>query len=291
MVGIGAVSCLALLTPISPSFLSSKSPETELPTVDVDNYQAVVRFNGQFPLPAWQDAHIDYTLTPSKEIFYLRVPRYSTHPMYGLIVYIDPSDQITQPPMGWDTVLDKRQLIFIAPQNAGNLTERSRRFGLAVMAAMKVMQHYPIDPHRVYVGGMSGGARTAGKLGFYQSDVFRGTLQSGGADFYHAIPPNLALSFIDSNGNPYGVFDATTAEVKRAHTVRFTFMTGSNDFRRGNVLDIYYGGYAKEGFQAKLFDTTGKDHSPADPETFAEALDFIEDAHAPSSGLTIPAVP
>jgi hypothetical protein len=46
----------------------------------------------------------------------------------------------------------------------------------------------------------------------------------------------------------------------RARQVRFVLITGSNDFRRGNILDIYHGGFSREQFQAKLFDVPGMGH-------------------------------
>jgi hypothetical protein len=61
--------------------------------------------------------------------------------------------------------------------------------------------------------------------------------------------------------------------------VRFALITGSGDFRRGNILDIFNGGFAREGFQARLFDIPGMAHDTADPQTLSAALDFLEGSH------------
>jgi len=72
-------------------------------------------------------------------------------------------------------------------------------------------------------------ARMAGLLGFFQSDVFRGTIQNCGADFYHHVPQVYATSQLDTAGQPYGFFPATADEVQRAKQVRFALITGSEE--------------------------------------------------------------
>jgi hypothetical protein len=57
-------------------------------------------------------------------------------------------------------------------------------------------------------------------------------------------------------------------------------ITGTRDFRRGNILDIFNGGFAHDGFQAKLFDVRGMGHDVADGETLSAVLDFLEGARA-----------
>ncbi|MGA7916661.1 MAG: hypothetical protein WCA00_15615 [Candidatus Acidiferrales bacterium] len=53
-------------------------------------------------------------------------------------------------------------------------------------------------------------------------------------------------------------------------------ITGTNDFRRGNILDIYNGGFARQHFAAKLIDVPGLDHAICDAATLSAALDFLE---------------
>ena len=103
-----------------------------------------------------------------------------------------------------------------------------------------------------------------------------GTIQNCGADFYLRVPKVFASSEVDTNGQGYGFFDATRDEIDRARRVRFTLITGPRDFRHGNILDIYNGGFAKFGLQAKLFDIPGMGHETADATTLDAALDFID---------------
>jgi hypothetical protein len=223
-----------------------------------------------------QDPNINYHLNPSNGHFYVRVPPgYSEQTRNGLIVFIDSDDQLTEPPRGWAAILDARHLLFIAPQNAGNRQNTARRLGLGVLAASEMLKHYRIDRERIYVSGYSGGSRIAGILGFFQPDLFRGTIQNCGTDFYRNVPKVNAISLTDNAGHPF-LFEATEREIQAAKRVRFALITGSEDFRRGNILDIFYGGFTKAGFQAKLFDVPGMSHDVADGATLNAVLDFLE---------------
>src|SRR5580700_1277978 len=236
----------------------------------------VAVFEGPSPIPGRMSRHIGYNLVPAKERFFAYVPpSYTGSEPYGLIVftYADPEARL---PARWQAVMDARKYIFVAAENAGNDQPHGRRLGLAVMAALEMTKAYRIDPNRVYAAGFSGGARMSGLLGFYQSDIFRGTLQNSGADFYRPVPVVEATSLVDTAGHTYGLLQASDEDVRQAKAVRFVFITGSNDFRRGNISDIFHGGFEPDGFKAKLFDVPGMGHDICDRETLSRALDFLE---------------
>jgi predicted esterase len=236
-------------------------------------------FGGGSLTPKHRNQNISYALDPGKERFVVYVPdNYTGAIPFGLIVFTAPGDDIKGIPFGWESVLHARHLMFVAAQNSGNGRERSRRMGLAVLGALEMMKHYRIDPNRVYASGFSGGARVAGFLGFFQADLFRGTIQNSGADFYLPVARVYATSLTDAAGEPYGIFHATTTEVEAAKRVRFALITGSNDFRRGNILDVFNGGFAKSGIQSQLFDVPGLGHDICDGQTLSAVLDFIEGA-------------
>lgn len=234
-------------------------------------------FAGRRPAPPKRDSHVKYDLDPSAENFFVHVPEnYVDDRTYGLIVFTASEDRFTELPRGWGEILDSRKYLFIAPQAAGNGQDRERRLGLAVLAALEMLKHYKIDPYRVYASGFSGGSRIAGLLGFYQSDLFRGTIQNSGADFFRPVATMSAKSWVDIAGKPYGMFDATDREVEGARSVRFALITGTDDFRRGNILDIYNGGFAQEGFQARLFEVPEMPHELCGGQTLSAVLDFLE---------------
>jgi len=239
----------------------------------------ITAFGGTTLEPKYRNVHISYGLDPKNERYFVHVPdSYAGDVPYGLVVFIDAEEVVTEVPDGWASILDARQMLFVAPENGGNDQDNDRRMGLAVLGALEMMKYYRIDPSRVYVAGYSGGARIAGKLGFYQSDIFHGTIQNCGADFYRQVPTVHATSWLSRTGQPYGTFEATDEEIVQAKRVRFVLVTGTNDFRRGNILDIFNGGFAKEGFKAKLFDVLGMQHTTCPGDILLAALDFIESA-------------
>jgi poly(3-hydroxybutyrate) depolymerase len=236
----------------------------------------VTAFAGPSPTPGHISPRVAYNLVPANERFFVYVPSgYTGSEGYGLIVFTYP-DASAELPAGWQAVLDARKYIFVAAENVGNDQPHGRRLGLAVMGALEMMKTYRVDAARVYAAGFSGGARMSGLLAFYQPDIFRGTLQDCGADFYKAVPIVSATTQLDTVGQPYGRLAASDAEVRRARKVRFVLITGTNDFRRGNILDIFHGGFERDGFEAKLFDVPGMGHDICDGITLARALDFLE---------------
>jgi hypothetical protein len=230
-------------------------------------------------VPQRRDAHISYDLDPANERFFIHIPAdYAGDEPYGLIVFTDADETVTQVPSGWAGILDSRHFLFVAAENSGNEQDTNRRLGLAVLGALEMIKRYRVDAARVYAAGFSGGARMSGLLGFYQPEIFRGTIQNCGADFYKRVRTVYASSWLSTTGQPYGVFDGDAQEIARARQVRFVLITGSNDFRRGNILDIYHGGFSREQFQAKLFDVPGMGHDTCDGATLAAALDFLAGA-------------
>jgi len=237
----------------------------------------VAQFASPISLPGMRNQNIDYALNPATKSFLVHVPRgYSQAYAYGLVVYMYPGDQVDSLPAGWIDILDQRRLLFIAPNGAGDYQDVSRRLGLAVIAAREMQAQYHIDPNRIYAAGWSGGARMAGRLAFFQPDIFHGTIQSCGADFYRPVELVLTTSQAQFGGGVYGEFKATEPEILRAQRVRFTFITGRGDFRHGNIVDIVKNGYQQDGFQTRLFDVKGMGHQEADASILEKALDFIE---------------
>jgi len=230
-------------------------------------------------LPSHQDRHIAYDLVPGRERFLVHVPAgYSDQPGYGVVVYIHPGDSLDSPPVGWEPVLDRRRLLFVAALESGNGQRVERRLGLAVLAAEEMLHQYPIDPRRVYVAGWSGGARMASLLGFFQADLFHGTVQSCGSDFYLPVPHIHGDADDHAGGHTYGALlqDASADEIAAGRATRFTLITGAKDFRYGDMLDIFEGGFSKQGFLAKFFDVPFMDHENASATTLDAALAYVE---------------
>ena len=118
----------------------------------------------------------------TQERFSVYVPAQRPSQGYALMVFIPPW-QDAHLPSGWAPVLEQHGMIFVSAAKSGN-EERvlDRRIPLALLGAYNVMQRYPIDPERVYIGGFSGGSRVALRTAFAYPDLFRGALLNSGSD-------------------------------------------------------------------------------------------------------------
>ena len=86
-------------------------------------------------------------------------------------------------PDGWAPVLEKAGIIFVSAAQSGNNEDiLGRRVPLAVIAAQNILKRYPVDATRVYVGGVSGGARVAMRIALGYPDLFHGALLDAGSD-------------------------------------------------------------------------------------------------------------
>ena len=118
----------------------------------------------------------------SSEKFLLYVPAQKPAGGYGLMVFVPPW-QRAQLPKGWGPVMDQFGMIFVSAARSGNSEDIvSRREPLAVSAALNVMARYPVDPSKVLIGGMSGGARIALRLALAYPDIFKGAFLNSGSD-------------------------------------------------------------------------------------------------------------
>jgi hypothetical protein len=139
-----------------------------------------------------------------QETFAVYVPIKQPPQGYSLLSFIPPWQDARLPP-GWAAVLDENGVIFVSAAKSGNEENViDRRIPLALLGAYNMMQRYPIDSDRVYVGGFSGGARVAMKVALAYPDLFRGALLNAGSDSIGSrdalLPPDdLFLKFQSSS--------------------------------------------------------------------------------------------
>jgi dienelactone hydrolase len=148
------------------------------------------------------------------EKFALYVPAQPPPLGYALLVFISPRQNALVPPE-WVPALDRHGVIFVTAANSGNQEDvMDRRVPLALLAAHNIMQRYPIDKARVYIGGMSGGSRVALRMALAYPDLFHGALLHSGSDRIAA--PETPLPAQDL----FRQFQETT---------RLVYLTGQND--------------------------------------------------------------
>jgi hypothetical protein len=133
---------------------------------------------------------IEQSIDLTAERFALYVPPVAPAAGYALLVFVPPWQEARLPP-GWEAVLDRYGVIYVSAARSGNDENvMGRREPLALLAAYNVMQRYPVDRGRVYVGGFSGGSRIALRIALAFPDLFRGALLNAGSDPLGAgVPP------------------------------------------------------------------------------------------------------
>lgn len=238
----------------------------------------IAYFKNKFSISVQRNEKIDYSINLASRPFFISLPsNYTGREPFGLISYTSPGEQFNALPPGWENVLARNKLIFIAPQGAGNDADTGLRQGLNVLGALAACQYYNIDKRRIYAAGLSGGARIASNLAFLQSDLFKGTIQSCGSNFYREVSRQYAASDKDQNGSKYGITSVPSNLISQAKSnARFAIITGSNDFRYGNLKDIYQNGFYRDGFRAKLFDVPQMEHTDCDENTLDQAIRFLD---------------
>jgi predicted esterase len=231
-----------------------------------------VQFDVSLPLPS-KAGVLQPGSRVSRETMEVFVPtNYSGKEPFGLFVFIDSLDKMSFP-SEWISLLENNKLVCAIPQQVGNDQPLVRRFEVPLGSIRKLQSVSRINPRRVFTAGFSGGARCSLRLALLHSELITGNISICGADFYEVVPQVKA---VDTRG--YGVFPVPAECIPQAKTkTRFAFITGEKDFRHGNILDIYNGGFVKNQFQAKLIDVPGLGHQLCEPKVLQAAIDFVSE--------------
>ena len=161
----------------------------------------------------------DYPLDLEREKYVLFVPSQQPPKGYALLVFVEPWE-FAGVPRAWISVLQRHGVIFVTAEHSGN-TESvyERRIPLALIATYNVMKRYPVDPSRVYIGGMSGGSRIAERMALAYPELFHAALLHSSSDPIGTaeVPlpaPDLFQAFQESMRLVYitGQYDAPNIE-------------------------------------------------------------------------------
>ncbi|HEX7803987.1 MAG TPA: PHB depolymerase family esterase [Pseudoxanthomonas sp.] len=203
------------------------------------------------------------TVDLARERFDLYVPRQRPTNGYGLLVWIAPQEEGRQVPREWRGELDRRGIIYVAARKGGNSQNvLDRRIPLALHAAYNVMQRHHVDPERVYIGGFSGGSRSALRTVVAYPDLFRGALLNAGSDVLgetSTLPAADLVSQLQSR-------------------TRLVYVTGARDLpnRRMDARSL---ASAEALCVANLYSVPmgrGVEHAPPDGRAFAKAMAALE---------------
>jgi hypothetical protein len=203
----------------------------------------------------------EQSLDVARERFVTYAPARVPPHGYALLVFVPPWPEAKLPP-GWGPVLDRFGMIYVSAARSGNAENiLTRREPLALIEAQNIVHRYPVDPDRIYVGGMSGGSRIALRLALDFPDVFRGGLLNAGSDPVGVSP--IALPAKDL--------------LKRfQESSRLVYVTGSQD-----TLNLSMDAastrsmrrFCVSNLEAEV--TPWVDHDVVSPEALARALESL----------------
>lgn len=184
----------------------------------------------------------------------------------GLMVYISPTSSGALP-RGWKSVMDERNMIWIAAKDSGNRALVSRRAVFAIVAPTLAGRHYTIDRERIYLSGLSGGGKMASMVATDFAQLFKGAIYNCGVDFWDEHPP--------------GRFEL----IKQNH---YVFVTGTLDQAREPTKKVYRQ-YRKAGVEnSKLMVIQGMTHRNPGRYDFDEALQYLDSRRVAKVSADVP---
>lgn len=204
----------------------------------------------------------------------------------GLLVWISPGETGLIP-QDWPPALDAARMIVVGADGAGNEIDVWYRVGLALDAATNARKRFDVDPRRVYVGGFSGGGRTATRVAMHYPEVFRGGLYMGGCSYYRDVanPKDAASVWPAKFPEPPGE-RGRLARRERGHV----FVAGADDFNAASMRATHRRAKEIDGFRhAHWIEMPGVGHAPPNAEFLARALALLDAVGAPPAPATRPA--
>lgn len=192
-------------------------------------------------------------------------PRCAAGEACGALVWIHPWNDASLP-RDWARVLDARALVYVSARRSGNEEDVvDRRVPLALLGLAGVQASYRIDPDRTYVGGFSGGGRTASRIATGYADVFSGGMFVATSDGVGTsevpLPGGAALDALLTK-NRYAFIVGTEDPANADYTRR-----AHRQYRESCVLD------------AELFTVSGWHHRNVDGRWLARLIDALDRGH------------
>ncbi len=196
---------------------------------------------------------------------------------YGLILWIN-SGVNGRIRGAWKTVADEKKIIFIGANNLGNNAPTRHRISAAVASAYRAREIFNINENRIYASGSSGGARVATNLAYQFPEWIAGSLCLCGSSYFYEVEQDYQTR----TGTYDRILTYTTEHLEyvKSFDQRYAIMTSYEDFREGNIMNIYHNGMEIDGFKAKFLEKEGT-HCNTNTAQFRDALNFVEHSFTP----------
>ena len=271
LLALSAAVSQSAYTPEELTALSSKSSDfvTKLNSTDIPNLSP-----GEYMIQ-FEDVCPGNPLFDHKnQIYFVYLPtnfKRTANVSLGIVAFISHTNQWGMWSLYKD-IFDSRNLIYICPQNVGNMVEDLQRHAAGTAGLAYFQAVLPLDPTRIYVSGLSGGARIACQMGFDNGTWITGIVGICGCDYKRKVT-------LDSGADPsYGFYDSyPLPNDVLAANLRVAIITGTNDFLDVNLNNIYYNGIVEDGLTGWLIDVPGMGHEMADYASYDQALGYLDD--------------
>lgn len=204
-------------------------------------------------------------------------PGYDGSKPYGLVTFVNSGNNGGLIPQ-WQAVLDEKNLIYIAGDNIGNSVAVSIRSGVGMAAVYRLLEVLNIDKDRIYASGNSGGARTAMSMALVYPEWFLGTLVNCGANYPRTVAQDYQLQQPGTNYEYTLPFTTSDLNYIKSFDRRYSILTSYDDFREGDIMNIYHNGLVPDGFKGKFLEVPGP-HCTTSTEHFRDAVNFVEHPH------------
>jgi hypothetical protein len=189
-----------------------------------------------------------------KQRYQLYVPAtYDRARSWPLVVFISPGDD----PLGWRSwqkPCEEAGLLFCAAFGAGNNCPPGQRTRIVLDMLDDVRRHYHINPDETYLTGFSGGGRMACSIAFALPEYFGGVAPVCGTNPLHR------LAYLG-----HRVQDRLSV----------AFVTGANDFNRGENEDYMAPLFQDLGIRSKLWVLPAVGHALPPPAVLKEVHEWL----------------
>ncbi|MGE3806497.1 MAG: hypothetical protein AB7K24_17660 [Gemmataceae bacterium] len=191
----------------------------------------------------------------TKQTYDLFVPEsYNASKPAGLILFVSAGNG----PAGqknFEAACNKNNLLFASPYNAGNGVDTKQRVRIVLDVLDDVRKKYNIDPDRTYIAGFSGGGRIACGIAFALPELFGGVIG------------------VCASGN---LRDEPYLRHRVMERLNVAFLTGENDFNRGEVERFRTPMLEGVGVEAKSWVFPGMGHAIPNAAQLQEVVDWLD---------------
>ncbi len=207
--------------------------------------------------------------------YHLYIPNsYDGTEAYGLITFVN-AGNVGNIWGDWFNVLEQKKLIVIAGNGIGNSISVPTRLGVALAGAHAINKELNIDPNRIYTSGNSGGGRTASVLMYLFPEFFTGMIPNCGSAYLRQVAQDYETHQPNSHYEYIYPFTSTELDYVQSFNPKIALLTAYDDFREGDLMNIYHNGMEPDGFSSKLLEIPGN-HCATSEQHFRDGINFLE---------------